>query len=233
MRVLAFHLCGFLLACQSGTAVPIPAQATNSSSCPRVTVECPDTVRAGTPVVFRAHIQSAGNPTGYGFRWVVSAGAITKGQGSPAITVDTAGLNGQPITATLEVVGMPAGCPNRFRCDTAVPVSHSPMKVAEYTEFSREVERRQLDSFAAALRRALGAQGYILSYAAERGSPGQARARAERARGYLERTSGLDGRRIRVVYGGRRRRAVVELFIVPAGFSPPQPTPIPERRFRH
>jgi hypothetical protein len=41
----------------------------------------------------------------------VSAGTISGGQGTPSITVDTANLAGQSITATVNVGGLAASCP--------------------------------------------------------------------------------------------------------------------------
>lgn len=46
------------------------------------------------------------------FKWNVSAGTITKGQGTYSIEVDASAANGKAITATLEVGGViPDGCP--------------------------------------------------------------------------------------------------------------------------
>lgn len=44
------------------------------------------------------------------FVWTLSAGKIVKGQGTPVITVDTSGLEGQTITATVDVGEAAASC---------------------------------------------------------------------------------------------------------------------------
>src|SRR5207248_71499 len=70
--------------------------------CPTITVACPETTQAGATVIFTAQILGAGPDPHLTFAWSISGGAITDGQGTPVIKVDTTGLSGQPITATIE-----------------------------------------------------------------------------------------------------------------------------------
>jgi hypothetical protein len=95
-------------------ADPLP----ESAACPHLQIKAPDSVSAGT----RAQIEvdtiastapgapataPAPEPT---FQWSVNAGMITDGQGTPSITVDTSGLSGKSLIASVEVSGLPRAC---------------------------------------------------------------------------------------------------------------------------
>src|SRR6185436_12912020 len=67
--------------------------------CASVTVSCPSDVDQGSPITYTA---AAGDGS-VTYNWSVSAGTITSGQGTSSIQVDTAGLGGQTVTATVEV----------------------------------------------------------------------------------------------------------------------------------
>src|SRR6266404_216628 len=78
--------------------------AQTTEKCSIVSVEGPvKEVDAGNPIIFTAHSTSNIPVSRPRIKWKVSAGTITSGEGSFSITVDTAGLGGQTITATVEV----------------------------------------------------------------------------------------------------------------------------------
>ncbi len=189
--------------------------------CPNVVMSCPDVQQAGSPITFTASISggTAGiTPT---YNWRVSAGQILSGQGTPTITVDTAGLGGQPITATLEVMGYNLEC--RASCQSAVPAPPQPVKADEFGEIARDDEKARLDQFAIELQNSPGAQGYIIAYGGARSRYGTGRQRADRARDYLISTRGIEASRIVTIDGGTRPSASTELWIVPPGATPPGP----------
>lgn len=49
-------------------------------------------------------------PAGALYNWSVSAGTIIEGQGTPAIVVDGTGIDGQTVTASLEVLDLDTLC---------------------------------------------------------------------------------------------------------------------------
>ncbi|HEX8161964.1 MAG TPA: hypothetical protein VF538_08835 [Pyrinomonadaceae bacterium] len=100
-----------------------------------------------------------------------------------------------------------------------------PRAFSEVGSISEGDVRAGLDKFAAKLRDEPGAQAYVIAYAGRKSRAGEARARAERARAYLMSKHGMEEGRIVVVDGGYREAAAVELFTVPAGATPPTPTP--------
>lgn len=71
--------------------------------CPTVSITRPSSVVAGQPVTFTANLNE---PTDASYKWVVSLGTITKGQGTSSIMVDTSDLAGKTVTATVALQGV-------------------------------------------------------------------------------------------------------------------------------
>ncbi|HEV7893551.1 MAG TPA: hypothetical protein VGP08_23255 [Pyrinomonadaceae bacterium] len=189
--------------------------------CPNVTINCPDVQQAGTPVTFTASVSGGTPGVTPVYNWVVSAGQVISGQGTPTITVDTAGLAGQPITATVEVAGYSLDC--RATCQASVPVLPNPTKFDEIGEVARDDEKARFDVFAIELQNSPGAQGYIIAYGGHNKRFGTGRQRGDRARDYLVGTRGIDASRIVVIDGGARDTGSTQLWLVPPGATPPRP----------
>jgi hypothetical protein len=189
--------------------------------CPNVSIYCPDVQQAGTPVTFTASASGGTPGVTPVYNWKVSAGSILSGQGSPTITVDTAGLTGQSIVATVEVEGYNLEC--RATCQASVPVPPNPTKFDEIGEIQRDDEKARLDVFAIELQNSPGAQGYIIGYGGRNKRYGTGQQRAQRARDYVVTTRGIDSSRIVVLDGGTRTTGSTQLWIVPAGATPPRP----------
>ncbi len=198
--------------------------AGNGLPCPVVTVSCPDAA-IGPSLTFSAQVSGAFPPGKVTYKWKVSAGTIVAGQDTNSITVDITGLGGQTFTATVEVSGLPGGCPMAASCSTGVCGLQSARKVAEYAGANASDEEGPLGEFAAALLEDPTAVGYILSYAGRRAREGEAQRRGERAKNYLVKERGFEEARIVVVDGGYREERTVELFIVPSGSTPPSVSP--------
>jgi PKD domain len=201
--------------------------------CPTVNVSCPSSAKQGEPVTFTANYSGSGNVT---YNWSVSAGTISSGQGTSSITVDTANLGGQTVTATVEIGGdIDPACPRTASCTTPIEaeVPKECRKVDEYGDIKFNDEKARLDNFASSLQTEAGSQGYIIGYGA---CEGQGLARANRAKDYLVNTRGIDAGRVIVIDGGCRAELWVELYVCPPGAPAPQArtdgavTPCPECR---
>jgi hypothetical protein len=83
-----------------------PTAADGAGKCPSITVT--GVADEGANALFSANITSLYDNLTY--TWAVSAGAIETGQGSLQISVSAA--EPTSITATVEVGGIPAACPN-------------------------------------------------------------------------------------------------------------------------
>jgi hypothetical protein len=188
---------------------------------PNVSIYCPDVQQAGTPITFTASVSGGTPGVTPRYNWVVSAGQIISGQGTATITVDTAGLAGQPITATVEVAGYNLEC--RAQCQAAVPAPPNPTKFDEIGEVARDDEKARLDVFAIELQNSPGAQGYIIGYGGSGRRAVSGQKRAQNARDYVVTTRGIDASRIVVLDGGQRTTGSLQLWLVPPGATPPRP----------
>src|SRR4051812_20274515 len=189
--------------------------------CPNVTINCPDVQQAGTPITFTASVSGGTPGVTPVYNWRISAGQILTGQGTPTITVDTAGLAGQPITATVEVAGYNLDC--RAQCQASVPAPPNPTKFDEIGEVQRDDEKARFDVFAIELQNSPGSQGYIIGYGGSNKRYGTGQQRAQRARDYVVTTRGIDASRIVVLDGGQRTTGSTQLWLVPPGATPPHP----------
>jgi hypothetical protein len=201
----------------NGTATVTVANCTGCvPPCPTVAVSCPASVDPGSPITFSSSLSSSANVT---YNWSVSAGTISSGQGTSSITVDTTGLGGQSVTATVEVGGLDPSCARTASCTISVTAPPpGPTKFDEYGNIRFNDEKARLDNYAIQLQNQPGAQGYIIAYGS---CAGEAQARADRAKDYLVNTRGIDAGRIVTMDGGCRSDLSVELWIVPTGATPP------------
>lgn len=192
-------------------------------TCPSITISCPDTVKVGETITYRANVTNLAPAITPTYQWTVSAGRIVSGQGTPSITVDTTGIAGQPINARLSVGGFNMDC--SAQCTTQIPYNPEPRKFDEFGDIARDDEKARLDNFAIQLQQEPEAQGYIFIYGGtgRRIRPNYVQLRTQRVRDYLINTRGIDARRITTLEGPARDVPTVELWIVPPGATPPSP----------
>ena len=200
----------------SSTTVAV-AECTNCRiPCPTVSVSCPSDVDLGSPITFSASVSSNANVT---YNWSVSSGTISSGQGTSSITVDTAGLGGQTVTATVELSGLDPSCSRTASCSTSVRTPPADCrKFDEYADLRFNDEKARLDNLAIQLQQEPGAQAYYVVFGSCDGEGAQ---RSQRAVDYLVNNRGIDRGRITVVDGGCRETLTVELWICPTGAGAP------------
>jgi hypothetical protein len=187
--------------------------------CPTVSVSCPSEVEAGQPITFTASISGDTGGATTTFNWSVSAGTISSGQGTSTITVDTTGAGGQSVTATVNIGGLDPSCNATASCTTGVkPPPQPSRKFDEYGNIRFNDEKARLDNYAIQLQNEPGSTGTIIVYGS---CEGEAQQRGDRAKDYLVNTRGIEAGRITVVDGGCRSDLTVQLWIVPAGSTPP------------
>ena len=224
----------------TGSATVTVADCTDCKApivCPTVSVSCPSQADPGTPVTFNATL--AGDTSGLQvtYNWSVSAGTIQSGQGTSSINVDTTGLGGQTVTATVSVGGVDPSCTGTTAsCSTTITAPAPPaVKFDEYGNIRFNDEKARLDNYAIQLQNQPGSTATIIVYGS---CAGEAQTRGDRARDYLVNTRGIDAGRITVVDGGCRSDLTVQLWIVPAGATAPAAdttgniTPCPECKRR-
>jgi len=204
-----------------------------ASPCPfPVIISSPPTVNDGDLITFTADVSYSGTST-LNYVWTVTPGEarIVSGAGTPTITVDSTGLGGQKIVATL-VVDDGTGdamCHVTTLASTAVTKKELPVperrKFDEFPSVAFDDTKARLDNLAIELQNAPDTTAYIFVYAGRRSRAGQADALGRRAADYLVNSRGVDSRRINIINGGYREDDYIEIWICPPGATAPQASP--------
>lgn len=191
--------------------------------CPAIEIVCPTDIAMGQPITFTSRL-TGGVPanTNVVYNWTVSAGTIIQGQGTETIKVDTAGLGGQTVRASLSVGGYNLEC--AADCGVAVPLPKlSNKKFDEFPDISRNDEKARLDNYGIELQNDPTATAYVIVYPGRFGKKGEVQHHASRIVDYLVNSRGLDKSRIVTLVGPARDNLFVELWITPQGATPPNP----------
>jgi PEGA domain-containing protein len=204
-----------------------------TSPCPYpVIVSSPPTVNDGDLITFTADVSYSGTST-LNYVWTVAPGEarIVSGVGTSTIIVDSTGLGGQKIVATLVVddgTGDPM-CHVTTLASTIVTRKELPApecrKFDEFPSIAFDDTKARLDNLAIELQNAPDATAYIFVYAGRRSRTGQADALGRRAADYLVNSRGVDLRRINIINGGYRDDDYIEIWICPPGATAPHASP--------
>jgi hypothetical protein len=209
-------------------SIPLPAKL----PCPYpVNVSAPSVVNDGDVITFASDVAYAGS-SALNYTWTISPASarIISGAGTPSIMVDTTGLGKQHVTAIL-VVDDGSGertCRQTAQANTNVIPLPPIVKQKCYDCFpftAFDDTKARLDNLAIELQNSPGSQGYIIAYAGRSSRAGQADRLIKRAKDYMVNQRGIDASRISVINGGTRDTDYFELWVVPQGAEPPQPTP--------
>ncbi len=200
-----------------------------------VTVDAPSTVSDSELITFSANNVGGAPDEALKYNWKVSPSeaVIMSGQGTPTITVDSSGLGGRKVKATLDVsTGFnDEACRQTVSVETAVK---EPDLLTPKRYQCDEFELENLDAFKARIDNCVirvqtepDGQLYVIIY------PGTDRVSltrntfektAARAREYLIETRNVDPSRITIVQGPTRPRTAVQVWVIPPG----APLPVPE-----
>ena len=207
---------------------PVP-----SSPCPfPVNLSAPAAVNDGEVITYTSDVTYGGS-SALNYTWTVSPATarILSGLGTPTITVDSTGLANQSITARLVVDdgSGDAACRQSAQASTLIPpvvARESPAKQFDVCcSCSYDDQKARLDNFAVQLQNDPSTTAYIIAYAGRNSRRGEANRLGTRARDYLVANRGINSSQITVLNGGFREEDCVELWIVPSGAAPPQPSP--------
>lgn len=187
-------------------------------TCPTISVTEPSTVtQPGAPMTFTANVSGGSGDTNYTYNWTVSAGSITSGQGTPSITVDTTGLAGQNVTATVEVGGLCTTCTQRTASGTgAVATPPGSTLVAEVGNVKPDELKAQLDNFYVQLNNDPTARGVIINSGTDREV---AKRESDIRKAIAFRN--YDASRVTFVRGSSDPGIRTRMYLVPAGATAP------------
>ena len=171
---------------------------------------------AGETMTFTANT-SGGNVGTY--TWSVDNGEIISGQGTNTITVrTTAGQTGN-VTATLNTTG---DCPECAKTTTAVGSIQAPLEASlidTINAASDDDVKARFDALRIALSNDPTAQGVIINYGTTRQIATRER-QIQKAIRFLQ----IDASRVTVLRGGDKGTGIeTQVFVVPAGATPPTP----------
>ena len=203
------------------------------SPCPYpVNISAPEKVMEGEIITYTADVSYSGTATlNYNWKVTPSGVRILSGAGTPTITVDSTGLAGQRIVATLTAddgSSDPSCAQSAQAASVITPLPKTVIVAQEFDECNNctfDDQKARLDHFAVALQNEPGTRAYIIAYGGRKSPLSQVEVLMSRARDYLITQRGIDASRLTVVNGGFREEDSVELWMVPSGAKPPQATP--------
>jgi hypothetical protein len=203
------------------------------SPCPfPVNISAPKQVNEGEIITYTADVAYGGNAAlRYNWKVTPSSAKIISGLGSPTLNVDSTGLGGQRITATLTAddgSSDPACIQSAQAVSVITPLEKKIIVAREFDECnscSLDDQKARLDNLAVELQNDPSTRAYILAYGGRMSPLGQVEKLMSRSRDYLITQRGIDASRLVVVNGGFREEDSVELWLVPSGAAAPKPTP--------
>jgi hypothetical protein len=213
-------------ACQAfaSTTVLVKCTPPPPPVCPNISIACPQEIAPDQPVTFVATLSGGSGNVVSTYNWTLTAGTIIEGQGTPTIKVDTTGLAGQALTATLSMTGFPQDC--SASCTVQIPIPKSPSKkFDEFPDISRNDEKARLDNYAVELQNDPTATAYVIVYPGRNSRSGDVQKHTSRIVDYLVNSRGIDARRIVTMVGPVQKELMIELWISPQGATLPTPGP--------
>ncbi len=204
-----------------------------ASLCPfPVKLSAPSQVSDGEVITYAAEVNYNG-AAGLLYTWTVNPAnaRIISGAGTSTITVDSTGLGGERIVATL-VVDDGSGNPLcRQTVQTSTFTPRTPKRDIVGSEFdtccncSYDDQKARLDNLAVELQNDPSTTTYLIAYAGRTSRAGESARLLARAHDYLTLHRKVDASRITLINGGFREDDCVEVWVVPRGAVPPQPRP--------
>lgn len=190
--------------------------------CSGVDINGPSEAEPGAPLVFKAKLTGAIQANKPEFKWKISAGTITSGEGTDEITVDSTGLGGVEVIATVEISGAQPGCKVSSSKATQVkaPLLTCGLPFDQYGDLAFEDEKARLDNFAIQLFNEPLAIGQIVMSAGQETFENETTERLARAKSYLVNVRGTDRNRIITLDCGFTQDLSIRLYIIPTGVAP-------------
>lgn len=212
--------------CQAFSSVNVLVNpcAVVQPACPAVEIVCPTTPDLGQPLTFSSRV-SGGIPATVNpiYNWTVSAGTIIEGQGTSTIKVDTTGLAGETVKASLSIGGYNLEC--AADCGVSIPIlKGTSVRFDDFLNLSPNDEKARLDNYGVALQNDPRATAHVVVYPGRNSKRGDVQHHFNRVVEYLVNSRGLDKSRIVTLVGPVKDALHVELWITPPGVAPPNPS---------
>ncbi len=185
--------------------------------CPNITVTGPaGATYVGDTMTFAATVKVS-DPDKLGYNWSISAGTIEQGLGRPWIVVRAGQSSAQGrISATVEINGLPKGCPNQGTEAGAVITAGDPLVLAEIEVFSGRRFYSELDYVAHEFAKFPNFILYSISFRASGENLSNVTRREKLIKDYLTKTHKIDPASIQFIRGPVSRRLVIIHAVPPS-----------------
>lgn len=192
-------------------------------ACPAIEIVCPTNIGIDQPLTFTSR-HTGGTPAiAPTYNWTVSAGTIIEGQGTNTIKVNTTGLAGQTVRASLSMPGY-GTLTCAADCGVSIPLPRIvSRKFDEFPDIQRNDEKARLDNLVIELQNDPTATAYVVIYPGRDSKRGDVQHHASRIVEYVVNSRGIDQRRIVTLVGSARNELFVQLWLTPQGATPPNP----------
>jgi hypothetical protein len=148
-----------LLAVLTFGVAPSNAIAQYPPECPFIALKGPAGIlREGELITYTLLVDLRGGTYEPTYEWSISAGKIISGQGTKKIEVRR---QGDRLTTSVQISGLPAGCPSNASETANWTPAPQPVKVGVVRGLELKQDLESLDSFAEALNDNPNNQGYI------------------------------------------------------------------------
>lgn len=205
-----------------------------TATCGITEIEGPPQADPGQSLAFRVKTTGIVHTKNPEFRWKLSAGTITMGQGTNEITVETAGLDEQEVNVVVELAGLPTGCKGvasktvQLKASAAIGCAFD-----SYGDIKFDDEMARLDNIVVQLMNQPLSNVHILMFAGQITFEKETEQRLSRAKSHLVETREVDPNRIVTVDCGFSTDLSVQLWVVPLGAAFPACSPQLEVPFSH
>jgi hypothetical protein len=204
---------------------PLPAQ--DYTGCPKIQVtSSAGVIRPVDSVIYTLSIDPAKEPGNLKYLWSTSSGGIVRGQGTRVITVKVdskSKCDGFNVTATVEIEGLPAGCP--YTASETAGVSEgcgSPELIDEYGRISFSKEKLHLDNLVVRLRNVNDQRIAFIFYRQRNSERAKIRKRASAIVRYLK-DHGVSKKKFSFVFYDKNFNYGTKIWLVPDGAASPIP----------
>lgn len=197
-----------------------------SSTCPLISISGPAIVpNVGDSIRFSLSVGKEMERYQPIYMWTATTGDIVVATDKKSALVTNPDLIGKNLTVTIEVDGLPQGCPNKASETMSYDPPPSPSQIAEIKGSLARVSAAYFDRILSTLKRNPSARLYIVISAGKIESTSIKRKKAE----ILSKLNSRDfqsilhdGMRITLVDSGKKDDKVV-FWLVPAGADSPTP----------
>ncbi|MBS1795069.1 MAG: hypothetical protein JSS81_14515 [Acidobacteria bacterium] len=190
--------------------------------CPTLAISGGGVTNPGEQMMFTAYLGGDTADLNIRYRWTVTQGKIIEGQGTPSIKVDMTDPDDLNITATVEVAGLPAGCPNTASETGSVIIEYRATLIDEFGRLSGVKVRARIEAAYRLPNTPPRSIIYIMNY----GTDKEIAAREKQLRRAIALLK-YDASRITIVRGGgwspNGAGVWTKFWLVPPGAENPQP----------